>query len=600
MAAYLPDDFIDRLREQTDIVEVIGQYVSLKKRGKNWVGLCPFHSERTASFTVTHEKNFYKCFGCGAAGDVYTFLMEHQKLTFMQAVELLAERLGIQVPKIDISQKEDAEREKLFYANIFAAEYYHRLLVSEDEGRAALDYLMGRGLDHSLIENFQLGWAPRSRDSLKKTALQHGIEEQTLVDAGLLYPTEEGEESYDRFRARVLFPIRDIRGRTIGFGGRVLEEEHQPKYLNSPETALFHKGEILFGLDKARGTISRESKAIVVEGYMDLLSLHQHGLENVVAPLGTALTSDQARLLGRYAREVFLLYDADPAGLKATFRGGDELLGAGVNVRVITLPKGMDPDDFMRQKGLQAFHKLLEKASDFLDRKMEIISQRLDFEIVSEREKGAEKLLESVARCRNELVKNLYLKKSAEFIGVPETVMAERLNRISSRFVARAGKQLSPEKLAGGRSLRKIEFYLLALCFHHPDYIEKTIVNLGDKPFRDKKIAQAFESLAEAAGKEVRNLIEALYGSLPESLYPLIGKLKEEKTNLEPHEKVFDWCWRNLKIEQIDLQIRENFIKYDINDPELQRIQQSLRNEKLELQKNLAGAFWFGEKSIFR
>jgi DNA primase len=260
----------------------------------------------------------------------------------------------------------------------------------------------------------------------------------------------------------------------------------------------------------------------------------------------------------------------------------------------------MDPDDFMRQKGLQAFQKLLEKASDFLDRKMEIISQRLDFEIVSEREKGAEKLLESVARCRNELVKNLYLKKSAEFIGVPETVMAERLNRISSRFVARAGKQPSPEKLAAGGSLRKIEYYLLALCFHHPDYIEKTIENLGDKPFRDKKIAQVYETLAEAAGKKVRNLIEALYGSLPESFYPLIGKLKEEKTNLEPPEMVFDWCWRNLKIEQIDLQIRENFIKYDINDPELQRIQQSLRNEKLELQKNLAGAFWFGEKSIFR
>jgi len=593
MAAYLPDDFLDRLREQTDIVEMIGQYVSLKKRGKNWVGLCPFHSERTPSFTVSPEKNFYKCFGCGAAGDVYTFLMEHQKLTFMQAVELLAERLGIQVPKADVSQEKDAEREKLFYANIFAAEYYHRLLVSEDEGRAALEYLKGRGLNSSVIENFQLGWAPRARDSLKKTALQHGINEQTLIDAGLLYPAEEGEESYDRFRARVIFPIRDLRGRTIGFGGRVLGEEYQPKYLNSPETQVFHKGRVLFGLDKARGTISKESRAIVVEGYMDLLSLYQYGLENVLAPLGTALTSEQARLLGRYARDVFLLYDADPAGLKATFRGGDELLGAGVNVRVITLPKGMDPDDFMRKKGLQAFQRLLEKSADFLDRKMEIISQRLDFQIVSEREKGAEKLLETVARCRNELVKNLYLKKTAEFIGVPETVMAERLNRISSRLVARPGRPPSAERAAGESSVKKIEFYLLALCLHYPDYIERTIGQLGEKPFRDRRIAQSFGTLTEAAGKGVRNLVEALYGSLPESLYPLIGKLKEEKENLEPPEKVFDWCWRNLKIEQIDLQIKDNFTKYDINDPELQRIQQSLRNQKLELQKDLAGAFWF-------
>lgn len=600
MAAYLPDDFLDRLREQNDIVEIIGQHVSLKKRGKNWVGLCPFHNERTPSFTVTPDKNFYKCFGCGASGNVYTFLMEHQKLTFMQAVEFLAERLGIQVPKSDISQKEDTEREKLFYTNVFAAEYYHRLLVSEKEGRSALEYLRDRGLDQTLIDNFQLGWAPKSRDSLKKAALQHGIEEQTLIDVGLLHPAEEGEESFDRFRARVIFPIRDIRGRTIGFGGRVLDEEQQPKYLNTSETTLFHKGEILFGLDKTRGAINKESKAIVVEGYMDLLSLFQHGLENVIAPLGTALTSEQARLLGRYAREAFLLYDADTAGLKATFRGGDELLGAGVNVRVVTLPKGMDPDDFMRKKGLRAFHKLLHQATDFLDRKMEIISQRLNFEIVSEREKGAEKLLESVARCRNELVRNLYLKKTVEFIGVPETVMAERLNRISSRLAPRTGKPLSAERPAGERSVRKIEFYILALCLHYPDYIEKAIANLGEKPFKDRQIAQCFEGLAGAVRQGVRNLTEALYGSLPESLYPLVRRLEEEKTSLEPHEKVFDWSWRQLKIEQIDFQIKDNFNKYDENDPELQKIQESLRNQKMLLQKNLAGAFWLGEKLNFR
>jgi DNA primase len=464
-------------------------------------------------------------------------------------------------------------------------------LVSEDKGRGALKYLRGRGLDQSLIDNFQLGWAPRSRDSLKKAALQHGIEEQTLIDAGLLHPAEEGEESYDRFRARVIFPIRDTRGRTIGFGGRVLEEEQQPKYLNTSETALFHKGEILFGLDKARGTISKETKAIVVEGYMDLLSLHQHGLENVVAPMGTALTSEQARLLGRFAREVFLLYDADPAGLKATFRGGDELLGAGVNVRVITLPKGMDPDDFMRKKGLQAFHRLLHQASDFLDRKMEIISQRLNFEIVSEREKGAEKLLESVARCRNELVRNLYLKKIAEFIGVPEKVIAERLSRISSRFAARAGRAPSPEKPKAGRSARKIEFYLLALCFHYPDYIEKVIEPLGEKPFRDSKIAQTFEALAGAVAKGVRNLVEALYGSLPESLYPLIGHLEEERTNLEQHEQVFDWCWRELKIKQIELEMKELYTKIENkSDLDLNKELINYQKQKQKLLKDLKSA----------
>jgi len=593
MAAYLPDDFIDRLREQTDIVEVIGQYVSLKKRGKNWIGLCPFHSERTGSFTVTPDKNFYKCFGCGAAGDVYTFLMEHQKQTFMQAVETLADRLGIPVPRSEVSQKEDTEKERLFYVNTFAAEYYHRLLVSENEGRAALEYLKGRGLDQSLIDEFQLGWAPHSRNSLKKAALHHGIEEQVLIDAGILYSAEEGEESRDRFRSRVIFPIRDVRARTIGFGGRVLEQERQPKYLNTPETPLFHKGEVLFGLDRARGVISSESRAIVVEGYMDLLSLHQHGVENVVAPMGTALTAEQARLLGRYAREVFLLYDADPAGLKATFRGGDELLETGVNVRVITLPEGMDPDDFMREKGPQAFRKLLHQASDFLDRKMEIISRRLNFEIVAEREKGAEKLLESVARCRDELVKNLYLKKAAEFIGVPQTVMAERLNRISSLMAPRAVKPLSPKMPEADRINRKTEFYLLALCFAHPEYIRKTIDKLGDSPFSDKKIARLFEAMLTASRQGARNMVEKLYEMLPESLYPLIKQVNEQNRKfvdynkiepMHPPENIFDNCWRELKIKQIDRRMQELYRQYkDKDDTELQKIQKELQKQKFQI-----------------
>ncbi|HUU30326.1 MAG TPA: DNA primase [archaeon] len=588
MGSFFPDDFIDQLRDQTNLVEIIGDYVALKKRGQNWVGLCPFHSERTPSFTVTPSKGFFKCFGCGKAGDVYAFLMEHQKLNFAQAVELLAGRLGISVPRGRYKQKEDETREKLFYSNQFAKEYYHSLLVSEDQGRRALEYLKKRGLNEEMIRKFELGWAPAGWESFKEGALGHGIEEDILLQAGLLSRSEAGGTTYDRFRERVIFPINDTQGRTVGFGGRVLDKG-EPKYLNSPETPLFHKGEVLFGLDKTKGAISRESSAIVVEGYMDFLSLYANGLETMVAPLGTALTTEQARLLSRYAREAFLLYDADTAGLKATFRGGDELLEAGVAVRVITLPKGMDPDDFIRNEGRQAFGQLARNAADFLDRKIEILSARLNLEVVSEREKAAEKLLESVARCRDKLAKNLYLKKVSEFIGVPETILAERLASIRSQLsfqASRAQRFGRTETTAPGS--KKSEYYLLALCVRYPDYIDLTVRHLGENPFCDPGWAAVFKALLSAKEKGARNLVEALYQSLPSGSFSLVGQLQTEDKKLEPPEQVFNSCWRQLKIGRLKKQMDEILVKLaDTDDPELVKLQESLNKQKKQLQKEL-------------
>jgi len=587
MGAFFPDDFIDQIRERTDLVELIGQYVPLKKRGQNWIGLCPFHSERTPSFTVNPSRGIFKCFGCGKGGNVFVFLMEHQQLSFPQAVELLAARLGLALPSVKPAQKEDRTREKLFYANQFAKEYYHRQLVSESAGRKALEYLRGRGLDMELIERFELGWAPAGWESFKRAALEHGIEEEVLIESGLLSRSEDGLSSYDRFRARVMFPIHESQGRTVGFGGRVLDDS-EPKYLNSPETPLFNKGEILFGLDKARGAIARKGRALVVEGYMDLLSLWQHGFEEVVAPLGTALTGEQARLLARFAREVFLLYDSDSAGLKASFRGGDQLLGTGVNVRVVTLPEEMDPDDFVRQHGGRAFEVKLKESVDFLDRKMELLKQRLNLEIVSEREKAAVKLLETVACCRDELTRSLYLKKSAEFIGVPQSVLQERLSRITSQQAARLGRLQSTERAAKAAGGKKEERYLLALCLKYREYIEKTIEELGEKPFSDPHYTAIFEVLVKANQDGVRNLVEALYTSLPDSVYSVIGQLQQEDKNIEPPDQVFNACWRQLKIDRIDIQIRDNFNKFKgKDDPVLNRLQESLYNQKLKLQRDL-------------
>ncbi len=595
MSGYFPDEFIDQIRSQTDIVEVIGQYVSLKKRGRNWFGLCPFHSERTPSFSVNPEMGIFKCYGCNKGGDVYTFLMEHEKLSFTQCVESLADRLGLKVPRTKKDRSEEGVADRLVYANQFARDFYGRLLM-EEEGRPALDYLKSRGLDDQTIQDFGLGWAPVDRRVLKKAALDHGIAEETLLDVGLLSRSQKTTESFDCFRGRIMIPILNPAGRTIAFGGRLLAEG-EPKYLNTQETVLFHKGEVLFGLDKSRGAIRRDSRAVVVEGYMDLISLYRNGVRPVVAPMGTALTPEQARLLGRYAKEVFLLYDADKAGLRATFRGGDELLSAGLTVRVVTLPEGTDPDDFIRAEGRQAFERLIGSAADFLDRKMEILTARTDLSVTANRQRAADKLLESVSRCRDSLVRNLYLKKVAEFIDAPQSVLAERLNRLIRAQTDRKPRPVPMrDTTTEGSTGTKAEGYLLALCLKRPEYVDKTLEQLGETPMSDPGYAEIFRALVEAKSGKRKNLIESIYEKLPETLQKLVGKLLSDGEKVEPANEVFNSCWRRIKIERIDKQLEDNRNKVEyLDNTELMHEQMLLEKEKKQLQLGMSGAAWLSK-----
>lgn len=603
MSRFIPDEIIDQIRLQTDLVEVIGQFVELRHRGRNWLGLCPFHSERTPSFTVTPDKGFFKCFGCGKAGDVYSFLMEHQKLDFAQAVEFLAERLGITIPKGQFDQKEDERRGRLIYANQFARDFFRGCLEEASEGRAAREYLAGRGLSQEIIERFELGWAPREREALKKAALAHGIEEPTLHEAGLLTNPDEQGQSVDRFRGRVMFPIHDPGGRTIAFGGRILGPG-EPKYLNSPETPLFRKGDMLYGLDRARGPMRQEGWAVVVEGYMDRIALASHGYEMAVAPLGTALTPEQAALLSRYTREVFLLYDPDTAGLKATFRGGDELLAAGLAVRVISLPGAEDPDEFLRAHGAAEFESLRRAAVDFLDRKIDILRQKVDLRQVAQREQAADKLLESVARCKDSMARTLYLRKCVEFIEVPEAVLQERLSRIESRArrapserIVPAGPQdtaasSTPSPSGGSSGSLDAERYVLALCILHPDYIPHTLETLGDPPFESSLYAQAFDTLSELHRTGVRNLVEALYQGFPPSLYPLLAELASDATRYEPASQVFGYCWRKIKVSRILKHLEENMQKLaESDDQGLIREQALLHKEMKKLEREMSSHF---------
>jgi DNA primase len=361
----IPDDKIEDVRAANDILSVVQSYVTLKKRGQNYFGLCPFHQENTPSFAVNPSRQIFRCFGCGRGGNVFGFLMEMERITFVEAVRMLAERAGIELPAWSPEDREAAsESEELVQANGLARDFFHRQLVEgTSEGAAeARRYLKSRGYGAAVIERYLLGYAPDAWDALASHARTVGLSHSILLQAGLLKEGKERNKPYDAFRHRIMFPIRNLSGRVIAFGGRRLREEETAKYINSPETAVYRKGRELFGLWEARNEIRSRGEAILVEGYTDCLSLVMAGVNVTVASLGTALTEQQARLVKRFAGNVFIFYDGDDAGLGAARRAIDVLLSVGAASRVIVLPEVEDPDSFVRKQGGEAVWKLRNEA----------------------------------------------------------------------------------------------------------------------------------------------------------------------------------------------------------------------------------------------
>src|SRR5690625_4993459 len=465
----IPEALIDEVRIRADIVEIVGQHIQLQRAGKEFRALCPFHQEKTPSFYVVPAKGFYKCFGCGAAGDVVSFLMEHLGLSFVVAVRQLAAEVGVEIPERSAEREEDDPNRLLYEAIAFAADFYHHQLLETEPGHAALRYLEGRGIGREVVERFQLGYAPDTWRALREAAHQHGIDDEVLLAAGLIKEPDRAGEPYDRQRNRVTFPITDHRGRVIACGGRALVEgERIPKDLNSPQTPIYHKGLHLYGLSWAKGAIRREKTALVVEGYMDYVALAAHGIENVVAGLGTAMTLEQADLLSRYTTQALLLYDSDtaglratlepagllarhtpqavrlherdPAGLRATFRAAGALVGVGVHPLLVTLPRGEDPDAVVRAGGAKALEPHLDAAIDVIDRKIQILETR-DFFTGSERVREAiDRLLPTLRVTLDPTLRDIYLRRIAETNGVrPEIRRAHVPTRRSSGLVRAGG-----------------------------------------------------------------------------------------------------------------------------------------------------------------
>src|SRR2546423_3876840 len=355
-----PQTFIDDLRRQADIVRVVGDYVTLKKKGANWMACCPFHQEKTPSFSVNPSKNIFYCFGCGKGGSVFNFVMELEGVSFPESVRVVAEKAGVALPVMVDDKKFEARRkdaDEVIELNGWALEFWERQLAEENaEARAAREYVEGRGISEETRRAFRLGFAPNSWDALGRYLKPQGATIGQIERSGLVVKKDAGGY-YDRFRGRLIFPVMDAQGRPVAFGARAMRAGDEPKYLNSPETAAYTKGRHLFGLNASRDEIRRKKFAILVEGYLDLIIPFQHGVRNVVASLGTALTAEQSKLLGRFARKVVVHYDGDRAGVNAAKRAIEGLFPEGFQVKVLVLPDGADPDEFVRARGVEEYNQ---------------------------------------------------------------------------------------------------------------------------------------------------------------------------------------------------------------------------------------------------
>ena len=457
MSMRYSDDIIEEVRQKNDIVDVVSQYVRLTRRGSTYFGLCPFHNEKTPSFSVTPGKQMYYCFGCGAGGNVYNFIMEYENYTFGEALKHLADRAGVELPKIEYSRevREKAEqRAELLEINKQAAQYYYYQLRTEG-GKIGYQYLSGRGLSEETMRKFGLGYSDKFGGGLYKFLKSKGYSDERLRESGL-FNVDERHGMYDKFWNRVIFPIMDVNNRVIGFGGRVMGDG-KPKYLNSPETKIFDKSRNLYGLNIARTT--RKKYLILCEGYMDVISMHQAGFTNAVASLGTALTSGHASLLKRYTQEVLLLYDSDEAGIRAALRGIPILRDAGVNSRVVNLKPYKDPDEFIKNMGAEAFEERLGQASDSFMFRVSIAESEFPMDEPQGQNRFFERCAELLLELKDELERNLYIeaivKKYRGQYGVSVEDLRKRVNTLALKGTP-AENRTQP-KTSGGQNKKKKE-----------------------------------------------------------------------------------------------------------------------------------------------
>ena len=423
------DDFVERVSERTDICSVISRYVPLTQKGGRWWACCPFHNEKTPSLCVTPERGFFYCFGCGTGGNAFKFISLIENINYFEAIKLQAERLGIDLPARKYSPEEERrqrEQKTLLDINRTAQDFYHECLIKTARGEIGRKYFAGRGITPETIATFKLGYAPDEWESLLPQLTRQNFLPKQIEEAGLIAKRKNSAGYYDRFRGRVMIPIADVSGHVVGFGGRILvDADDAPKYLNTPETAVFNKRNLLFGLDKSKRAIMSAGFAIVVEGYMDAISLYSAGIQNVVATLGTAFTPEHARLIARCARKIIFCYDSDEAGQRATIRALPIVQAAGIEVFVVKVPDGKDPDDFVRKHGKKAFDALVAHAQSLIDYRLKYVTAHSDLKTIDGKKQALQEILPVVANVDSLLQRNEYRKRIAAELLLDEGIIAD-------------------------------------------------------------------------------------------------------------------------------------------------------------------------------
>ncbi|MFW5955149.1 MAG: DNA primase [Rhodothermales bacterium] len=600
---FIPDDKLEEIRSVCDITEVVSGYVSLKKNGANYFGLCPFHNEKSPSFSVNPGMGIFKCFGCGVGGDVFQFVMQMEHVTFPEAARMLAAQAGIDIPEDGQSGGASSEAESLQHVLRHAARFYYRMLVETEEGRASLEYLLGRGISRQSIKAFGLGYAPDRWDALVSDAVASHLKVELLERAGLVIHRKSGVGYYDRFRGRIMFPILSHTGKVVGFGGRILvDAAEQPKYINTPETPVYHKSEVLYGLSQARRAIRDRTEVYVVEGYTDVIAMHQHGVTNVVASCGTSLTADHLRILKRYAESVIFLNDSDAAGDASNLRSIDLALRHGLTPYVVELPDGEDPASFLEHHGSEALHAYLNNdAHKWTFVQYLLIRAKTDgtLKAVEGERKAFDSILERIAGLESRFEQDTYLHQMAEALGKPLIHLQEEFRRAARRaknksqapqrneFVpeqeyvapsvdrtrddpaAASRQRILPEEeilirlmLERGASL--VEFVLsnMALDEFTPGVPQKIVEQLIDQ--YNSGLVDSRPFVDGTFGADVKHLVTGLLVDrhLPSENWQKMLNIKVPRINEDPLESAAS-AMMLLKLDRVDESIREVKVRHD-------------------------------------
>lgn len=546
----IPDHIIDKIQEKTDIVEVISGYIPLKKIGRNYKAPCPFHHEKTPSFIVSPDKQIYHCFGCGAGGNVFSFLMKHENLQFPEVIEMLAKKAGVVLPRMaGRKTEEDSFSIQLYKINELASQFFGSCLANNGQAR---EYLASRGIGDETIKKFKIGYAPNQWEGLLNFFKQKSITGAVLEKAGLAISNEKGGH-YDRFRNRVIFPIIDLKDRVLGFGARVLDSS-LPKYINSPETVIYSKGRNLYGLNLSKEDIKKHKHALVVEGYLDFIIPYQAGINNIIATLGTALTIDQIKLLKRFANTVVMVYDPDEAGEAASLRNLDLFISEDVNVYIAELPSGLDPDNYIRKHGAEEFSRLIKSSKNLFDYKLDKLAKRYNINTSNGKTAIAGEMLPTIARINNEVLKSTLVNKLAGKLAVDEEALKLELKKVKTDY-GRERYVVSP--IESKIDSKGAELMVLAILLEGEKYVGKVAELLSIDDFKNSSIRDLV-SLALNLYKEKKDVTAArLINYLPgnSDAVSLISEAVGISEVVKDRDKALSDCIAKIKRDNIKVRL---------------------------------------------